>query len=378
MGKDGKADKKPRRCRGDRAKHAKTIISKTIPAMLKSDPRARRGVESAVLIADPPEAPGDADGDGDGDGDGKGKGKSGGRGDGGGAKITLSVADALAAAHRLHLGPGRPPPSASTCSPRPGRGGNGRGNLGGRGRESRVAVLNMASPLRPGGGILTGATSQEESLCSRTTLYPSLREEWYRLPELGGVFTRDVLVFSTACDNGAGCGPGVGAGGDTKGGKSAGDEDGEAKGRELGKEDWFFVDVVTAAMVRFPDVVEKPTGGTGGEEEAEQVYAEEKDREMAVSKMRAVMRILKSKAVDKVVLGAWGCGAYGNPVGEVARAWRKVLLGNGKDTRGRVKGREGWDGLEVVFAINDGKMAERFAQCFGEGLVVGLGHESRS
>jgi len=38
----------------------------------------------------------------------------------------------------------------------------------------------MASPLRPGGGVLTGATSQEEFLCARTTLYPSLREKFYR------------------------------------------------------------------------------------------------------------------------------------------------------------------------------------------------------
>jgi uncharacterized protein (TIGR02452 family) len=188
---------------------------------------------------------------------------------------------------------------------------------------SRVAILNMASPLRPGGGVLTGATSQEENLCGRTTLYPSLREEFYRLPDVGGVYTPDVLVVR-------------------------GDEG------ELPPSQRFFVDVVTAAMLRMPNV-------EGG------VY-EDKDREMVVRKMRAVMRMARGHGVDGLVLGAWGCGAYGNPVGEVARAWRSVLCG--KKDRG-VHG-EGWDGLEVVFAIKDRRMADEFAAAFGEGLVVEL------
>ncbi len=88
--------------------------------------------------------------------------------------------------------------------------------------------------------------------------------------------------------------------------------------------------------------------------------------------MRAVMRILRAKGAQRVVLGAWGCGAYGNPVGEIAAAWKKVLLGTGKAKRR--KGRagedlfddgEGWPGLEVVFAIKDARMAENFGRAFG-------------
>ncbi len=279
--------------RKERAKQAKTIITTTIPALLKADARARRGVEAAELIVDPPPVSG-SHGPEPEHGHAEGPDKP-------SICITVRVADTLAAAALL---------------------------------EPRVAVLSMASPLRPGGGVLTGATSQEESLCSRTTLYPSLREEFYRLPEVGGIYTPDVLVFRGLA------------------------------GEELPKKDRFYVDVITAAMLRFPDV-----DGTGQGAR----YAEEKDREVVVSKMRAVVRILMAKGVERVVLGAWGCGAYGNPVGEIARAWKRVLLGG----QGRNKQPEGHKGLVVVFAIKDPRLADEFCQHFGEGVKVerSLSHE---
>jgi len=77
-------------------------------------------------------------------------------------------------------------------------------------------------------------------------------------------------------------------------------------------------------------------------------------------------------------LGAWGCGAYGNPVGEIARAWKKVLSGEEKKKRtGKARSSESWDGIEdVVFAIRERRMALEFARHFGGDLVVEEGeHE---
>lgn len=327
--------KRPQGFRRDaRAKHARATINSAIPTLLSAYPRARRGVDASELIVDP--APLDASRP-----DAKSKPKSRSRGKGkartrdedsddnagvkiGANKVTaaqlpekppmqlhLQIADTLEAAARL----------SST----------------GSNKQAKVAVLNMASPLRPGGGVLNGATSQEEWLCLRTTLYPSLRDEFYRLPEVSAIYTPDVLVFRRSDD----------------------------EATDLDKKDRFFIDVVSAGMLRFPDVE--------GEEGEEKKYNNGKDRDLVMQKMRAVMRILRMKGADKVVLGAWGCGAYGNPVGEIARAWKKVLLGTeskkkAKSSSNNSTGGEGWDGLEVVFAIKDGRMARQFASFFGPGL----------
>ncbi|RKU48591.1 hypothetical protein DL546_008436 [Coniochaeta pulveracea] len=269
----------------------RNVIIREVPALLKSNARARRGVEAAELIIDPPPPSSPSK-----------------NASSPSPSISLWQTDVLSAAHRLTS----PKPETPHHHP-------------------KVAILNMASPLRPGGGILQGSTGQEEWICARTTLYASLREEFYRLPEVGAIYTPDVLVFRKW----------------------------DEAATELPKKEWFYVDVVSAGMLRFPDLDQEE-----GEGEGEGRYAEEKDREMVVKKMRAVMRILRQKGVEKVVLGAWGVGAYGNPVGEVATAWKRVLVGK------KGKGREAWEGLEIVFAMKDGRTAERFAEEFGEGLVV--------
>lgn len=291
--------------RDARAKKAKATINKLIPSLLSAHPRARRGIEASELIVPPPAtssqpsktsatSPPPA---------------SAARSTGRPPRLTIRTTDTLTAAHALLGTPGK------------------------------VALLNMASPLSPGGGFLNGATSQEEFLCMRTTLLPALRDDFYRLPELGCVCTPDVLVFRASAD---------------------GDHD------MLDKRDRWFVDVVSAAMLRLPETEVDEGTGRGR-------YVHAKDRELAVDKMRAVMRATQTMGAAKIVLGAWGCGAYGNPVGEVARAWRKVLLGE-RSNKGKRRGKtvdseEHWDGVdEVLFAVRDSSMAEAFKTAFGDDL----------
>jgi len=381
-----------------RAKLNKHTINKVIPAFLQADARAKKGVDAAELIIDNASTTKNVKGT---KGSKAVQGKSGRAGRKKGRRrnedsseddegsnnntvtptdksssgpttakdcesvskastssfsVRILQCDVLAAAHSLAI-----PASASNYSTRnPKRGAN-------------VAILNMASPLRPGGGVLTGAMAQEESLCIRTTLYPSLKEEWYRLPEVGAIWTPDVCVFR--------------------------DKD----GKDLNKADRWFVDVISAAALRFPDVVEdisepelqknQETKGddesiydeeedlsddSGNDEDSdheddhssasqEQVprqrmkYASAKDRTLMISKMIAVLTTLSKKGTNSVVLGAWGCGAYGNPVSEIAKAWKTALQSK----------TQSWTSLkEVVFAIEKGRMAEEFAREFDEDMTV--------
>ncbi|KAG9191064.1 hypothetical protein G6011_09152 [Alternaria panax] len=213
-------------------------------------------------------------------------------------------------------------------------------------KQPNPCILNMASPLRPGGGVLTGATSAEESLCARTTLLPSLKESYYRLPEYGAIYTHDVLVFRSALPLG----------------DSAG---------ELPPTERWYVDVISAGMLRFPELE--------GEEEDEEKRLSKKDREMVEAKIRGVLRIAEQKGVRSLVLGAWGVGAYGNPVNDIAEAFAKVLSAGPlplasagkKSSKSPLMVVETFPTIEhIIFAIPNRKVASGFAAAFGGKIQV--------
>ncbi|KAH6642191.1 hypothetical protein C7974DRAFT_385015 [Boeremia exigua] len=345
-----------------RAKQARHIINKVVPAILASNPKARRGADTSELVSDPGPASSkqiqklDEGGEDaayvkrKGQGRRKAKGgqdideehstpsrgkskKSGKRGNDSldenvpyparsqsvgptSRTIRIVTTDSLTAAQML---------ASEQCKKNK--------------KPENVCILNMASPLRPGGGVLSGATSQEEFLCARTTLLPSLKEDYYRLPEFGGIFSPNVLVFRTPGPLGDGAG-------------------------ELGAGERYWVDVISAGMLRFPDL-------EGEEEEVKRLG--NKDRDVVERKMKAVLRIAAAKGVKRLVLGAWGCGAYGNPVIDVARAWSRVLTGS--SIVGAQKAKSGpaevWSDLEdVIFAITNPKTANDFANAFDVGVQV--------
>ncbi|KAL8369884.1 hypothetical protein RB595_000303 [Gaeumannomyces hyphopodioides] len=322
-----------------RAKKAKVTINQLIPSLLPTHPRARRGIEAAELIVS--QGPVEVST----------KPRADTRGDNGlsspptlslSPRLRLQVTDTLTAARALAMGSGGGPTAPRAGSKAP---------------PKRVAILNMASALSPGGGFLNGATSQEESLCMRTTLLPSLKDEWYRLPELGAIYTPDALAFRD---------------GETGAGDAANSD--ETADAVLEKRDRWFFDCITAAMLRNPDT-DEDDGEAAGRAPGQRRYTNDKDRELVLDKMRMVMRICQAKGAHKVVLGAWGCGAYGNPVGEIARAWRRVLVPRtdqppkkGQKNK-KSQQAETWQGIEeVVFAIKDTGMAAAFESAFGEGL----------
>ncbi|KAK5660600.1 hypothetical protein OQA88_13163 [Cercophora sp. LCS_1] len=159
-------------------------------------------------------------------------------------------------------------------------------------KSTRVAVLNMASEKNPGGGFLRGASAQEEALCFRSTLAASLHKNLYPIAPRDGVYTRDVIVFRTSA----------------------------ADGHELmpfdEPEKLPVVSVLSVAGIRKPET--KKEGGRV-------LYKEEGDRELTRDKMRLCLRMAAAEGHTLLVLGALGCGAFRNPVGEVANCWGEVL-----------------------------------------------------
>ena len=299
--------------RSEREMRAKHTLHRAIPEILRASPRAKYGISQTDLLVDPqplPKTPTAATvpicrSD---------------------MTIRIQSIDTLQAAARVSY---RPFAVKRTVESR-------RAND----TRSNVTVLNMASLTRPGGGFLAGANGQEEFLCARTTLYASLWDDFYTLPDLGGVFTPDVLVF----------------------------RDSSIDAIDLAKRDRFFVNVISAGVPRHPDnrgrADERSSGCSCG------VSYCDRDRDIMIRKMKAVMRVAQIKGTEKLILGAWGCGALNHPVREVAKLWRKVIAGGPRQRR---PNSEQWDGInEITFAIPNMAHAREFRRAFDDVLAPDL------
>ena len=159
-------------------------------------------------------------------------------------------------------------------------------------------ILNMASSFKPGGGVIKGAKAQEEDLCRRSNLYPSLLyfEDKYPIPKFGGIYTKDIQVF-----------------------RSVGQYN-------LLHEPFF------CSCISFPGIKLEDPANIGNEE---------KFMINLKGKIRGILRIAVLKKHGKLVLGALGCGAYKNPPDLVAKAFKEVL--EEKEFEGRFE--------EICFAI---------------------------
>lgn len=173
---------------------------------------------------------------------------------------------------------------------------------------SKVAVLNFANAVNPGGGVVYGAKAQEESLCRCSNLYPCLVKpeiygEFYEYNnKLDGyysdriIYSENVTVFKT----------------DTN--------------FPVYTDDWFNVDVITCPApnlnsIRQPD--------------------EHKLKKVLNSRIKNILSVAEAHGVRALVLGAFGCGAFANPPELVAAAFEEQI--NHGDYKNTFR--------EIVFAI---------------------------
>ena len=157
-------------------------------------------------------------------------------------------------------------------------------------------VLNMANAYTPGGGWLKGALAQEESICYRSSLSLTLKRKFYPIPSDGALYAPTVVVFRSAISEGHELSALL-----------------ETNPEKLG-----VVSIVSVAAIRDPDVIEDEETGEVG-------YRWQEDAEEMKWRIRCVLRTAGREKHRRLVLGALGCGAFGNPNTEVVKLWKEVL-----------------------------------------------------
>lgn len=184
----------------------------------------------------------------------------------------------------------------------------------------RPLILNFASAKHAGGGFLNGARAQEESLCRQSSLYACLTgRSMYAFharqhdPIYASfmIYSPDVPVFI--------------------------DDDGV-----LLDEPWL-ASFVTSPAPNARAVLDREPGRRQEVEDA------------LVSRVTRLLDVCVHHGHRDLVLGAWGCGVFGNDPARVARAFHDELTGDFRDA---------FD--EVTFAVLDWSVERRFIRPFVE------------
>lgn len=161
--------------------------------------------------------------------------------------------------------------------------------------DKKICVLNFASATNPGGGVVTGARAQEESLCRCSTLYPTLNREelWKKYYSVNR--SRHNNLYTNACiysPNIIIC------------------KSDEAYPVRLPEDKWVTVDVITCAA---------PNLRYGNSCDSDSIY------NLHIKRAEHIISAAIDNQAEILVLGAFGCGAFRNDPYVVARAYKNVL-----------------------------------------------------
>lgn len=171
----------------------------------------------------------------------------------------------------------------------------------------RIAVLNFASATNPGGGVVNGSSAQEECLCRCSTLYPALDrsalwEAYYNVNRaIGNVLHTDACIFT----------PGI----------VICKTDTEFPERML-QQEWVTVDVISCAA---PNLRVVPNNQYNPENGRPIAISDRELQRIHEQRARAILAVAAANGAEILVLGAFGCGAFRNEPGVVARAYANVL-----------------------------------------------------
>lgn len=160
----------------------------------------------------------------------------------------------------------------------------------------KIGVLNFASAKNPGGGFLSGAQAQEESLARSSALYKSLLKcpnyyEYHRSQK--SLLYSDRMIYSPNCP-------------------VFRKDDGTLL------EEPYLVDFITSPA---------PNAGAILKNQPQEA---EKIQEVLYERGAKLLSLASYKGCDALVLGAWGCGVFRNEPSMVAQMFSEFLLANGQ------------------------------------------------
>ena len=170
----------------------------------------------------------------------------------------------------------------------------------------KTAVLNFASYKYPGGGFLQGSRAQEECLCHKSTLFNVLskfEDDYYaeNRKDLNGGLYQNKALYS----------PNV-----------------YFRGYNSAR----FCDVITCAAPNY-SVAQRYGCAT-----------KEENSKALKSRIEFVLNIAKENEAENLILGAFGCGVFGQDAAEVAQVFKDNLENKFKNAFHK-----------VIFAIPQGK-----------------------
>lgn len=154
-----------------------------------------------------------------------------------------------------------------------------------------ILVLNLANPVHPGGGVRNGARAQEEDLCRKSSLLLSLEswaaDKYYEYNEsLHTYMGSDALMITPQVE-------------------IIRDENGE-----------YLDDTVIVSVLTFA----APMVSFGKEGMSEEEY-----ETMVYNRIMDMLKCVAYLGYKNLVLGAWGCGAFGNDARVISDLFYKAL-----------------------------------------------------
>ena len=149
-----------------------------------------------------------------------------------------------------------------------------------------ILVLNMASKWKPGGGVRTGKTAQEEDIFRRTNAFMTHPEQWYPLDDESVIYSPEVHIVRDSSYN------------------------------YLQEKHCAKVSMLAVHAIKNPRIMKSAFTTK---------YVAGEDYELMTAKIESIFKIAILHGKRTLILGALGCGAYNNPIDEIISIFQKAI-----------------------------------------------------